>query len=230
MKNFRIITLVEIALVLGLSIEARAENCADVIKRQVMSLNHLDSQYYQIDVLSTQLEATDVKPSQVSIKPISQKEPLGLYTVIVTVSKDGIVKESGEVRLKIQKFAEVLVAAGNVERHDKPSPDNFTLQRMDVTSLYEQPVESLEKVARLRLKRNLSKGQILTANALEPVPDIEVGREVSIVCSNGVYTISAAGLSMQSGSAGDYVRVKNKASGKIVVAKVIDESTVAVNP
>jgi flagella basal body P-ring formation protein FlgA len=229
MKNLRRIMTIEIVLALAMSLAARAEDVGDIVKRQVMTVNHLDSQSYQIEILSNQLDTADARAAQVAVRPLSDKEPLGVYSVLVSIEHDGAIK-TGEVRLNIRKFADVLVAKGSIERHDRPSQNNFTRQRMDVTSLYEQPVESFEKVARLRMRRNLGKGQILTANALEPVPDIEVGREVSIVCSNGLYTISAAGQCMQAGSVGDYVRIRNKASGKIVIAKVIDESTVAVNP
>ncbi|HVP06720.1 MAG TPA: flagellar basal body P-ring formation chaperone FlgA [Candidatus Acidoferrum sp.] len=230
MKSLRIIVCLEVVVALFTMAGVRAATCSEAVVQQVMTTNNLDPKWYQIEVLDNPLKTTEITTEKVSILPLSQKEPLGLYTVLATLTRDGAAVESGQIKLKIRKFAEVLVANGTVDRHETPSPEKFTLQRMDVTSLLEQPVGSLENVARLRLKRNLSKGQILTANAVEPVPDIDVGREVSIICSNGLYTVTAAGVSMQPGSAGDLVRVRNKASGKIVIAKVVDEATVAVNP
>ncbi len=230
MKSYRIVICLEVVAVLFALAGVRAATTSEAIVQQVMSTNNLDPKWYQIEVLDNPLNTTEITAEKISILPLSQKEPLGLYTVLATLTRDGAAVESGQIRLKIRKFAEVLVTNGNMDRHETPTPDKFTLQRMDVTSLLEQPVGSLENVARLRLKRNLSKGQILTANALEPVPDIDVGREVSIICSNGLYTITASGVTMQPGSAGDMVRVRNKASGKIVIAKVVDETTVAINP
>ena len=67
-------------------------------------------------------------------------------------------------------------------------------------------------------------------STMEQVPDVESGREVSIVYNAGPCRISALGVVLQKGMAGDYIKVKNKSSGKIVLARVVDESAVAVDP
>ena len=68
------------------------------------------------------------------------------------------------------------------------------------------------------------------ADALERIPDIERGRDVAIVYIEGMCRISADGRTMQSGQAGDYIKVKNKTSGKIILARVVDATAVAVDP
>ncbi len=81
------------------------------------------------------------------------------------------------------------------------------------------------------MRRNLAKGQILTTSAVEPVPDIEVGREVSIQCTNGLFTVTAVRNSAaDQAHIGDLIRVKNRASGKIIQARILDNSTVAIAP
>lgn len=47
---------------------------------------------------------------------------------------------------------------------------------------------------------------------------------------DGLCRITAAGVALQSGMAGDYVKVKNKGSGKIILARVVDGTAVAVGP
>ena len=47
---------------------------------------------------------------------------------------------------------------------------------------------------------------------------------------DGLCRITSAGVSLQSGMAGDYVKVKNKGSGKIILARVVDGAAVAVDP
>ena len=88
----------------------------------------------------------------------------------------------------------------------------------------------MEEIEGYRTKRNLRRGTILTTAAIEPIPDIEAGRELSIVYIGGLCRITTAGVALQSGMAGDYVKVKNKGSGKIILARVVDGTAVAVDP
>jgi flagella basal body P-ring formation protein FlgA len=223
--------LIELLLVAGLAISsAQAVECDEALRQTAMRTFALDSAVHQIEVLSSQLMSSDVDLSELTLRPLSQKEPIGLFTVIATITRDGRQIESGQVSLRIRKFADVLVTTDNLSRHDAPAPNKFTLQRTDITSLREQPVTAFEEIASLRMRRNLAKGQILTTSAVEPVPDIEVGREVAIQCSNGQFTVTTTGTAQQSGSAGDLIRVKNRASGKTIQARILDNSTVAIAP
>lgn len=225
------IPLIELLVVTGLSFSsAHAVECDEALRQTAMRTFALDTSVYQIEVLSSQLKSSDVAFSELTLRPLSQKEPLGLFSVVATITRDGQQIESGQVSLRIRKFADVLVTTDNLRRHDEPTEDKLTLQRMDITSLQEQPVTAFEEIASLRMRRNLAKGQILTTSAVEPVPDIEVGREVTIQCSNGLFTVTTSGTAQQSGSAGDLIRVKNHASGKTIQARILDNSTVAIAP
>lgn len=202
----------------------------EAIRQVAVRTFSLDTAVNKVEVLSSQIKVSDVALDELSLRPLSQKDPLGLFTVIATVTRDGRILESGQVSLRIHRFAEVLVAQASLRRHDLPSETEFSLQRMDITSLLEQPVSAFETIEGLRMRRNLAKGQILTTSAVEPVPDIEVGREVSIQYSNDLFTIATTGTAQQSGRVGDVIRVKNRTSGKLVQARILDNSTVAIAP
>ncbi len=215
--------------------------CAAVSFAQASSLEKLVTQYmydtYRLDSATTSIEITrttlktdDVTPSQVRFQPLSTGEPKGPFILIAEIVKNGHVIDRGQVRLNIHKFGEVLVTADRIRRHERLAATKFVRKRMEITSLQEQPVTAPDAVSGFRSTRNLPKGKILTRSALEPVPDIEVGREVSIILDNGLYVLTAPGRAMQDGRAGQYVRVKNLSSGKIIVAKVVDARSVAIDP
>jgi len=229
MKWIAKIIALELLIALTAAVAGHATNTDLAMMNMVRSEYRLDTADYRIEVLSSQLRAEDVDPKELKMKALSQKEPVGLFTLLAWIEKDGEIVERGQVRLQIKKFSEVLVATDVIGRHDALSKDNLALARMEVTSLREQPVRSFDDLAGQRAKRNLRKGQILTSPAIEPVPDIEVGREVTIVVSNDLLTITAPGKALQTGSAGDYVKVKNTATGKILSAKVVDATSVAVD-
>ncbi|MBN1212275.1 MAG: flagellar basal body P-ring formation protein FlgA [candidate division Zixibacteria bacterium] len=229
MKNLRCLIFVLWPVVM-LSAPVAALDSREAVVEKMFADFNLDPEFTRIEVQASQLGDEITEPFELEFEPLSQKAPLGLFTVNVSVSRDGAVVDRGQVRFEIRKFAEVLVTTGKIKRHEILTEDKMTLKMMDITSLPEQPVNSLVTVNGYRSKRNLSTGRIVTLSAVEPVPDIEVGREVSIICANGLFSVRTSGKALQDGWAGDYVKVKNENSGKIVLARVVDEGAVVVDP
>lgn len=190
----------------------------------------LDTSEYVIEVLANRLKATEIDPAALSLRPLTQKEPLGLFSVAATIEQDGRTVESGQVRFRITRFATVLVAVDRIRRNEMLTGENLALQRVDVTSLKEKPFDAIAAVAGLRATRTLRQGTILTGSSAELPPDIEAGATVSIVYTDGLCRITTPGTALQPGLAGDYVKVKNSSSGKIIVARVVDQNAVAVDP
>ncbi len=207
-----------------------ADDIKDIIKEMIVADYQLDPQQYEIEITSSQLKISEVDPAAVAYRPLTQKEPLGLFTVLVTIERENMPSLRGQVRMKVKRFAEVLVATDRITRHELLSSDNFELKSMNVTSLRVQPVRSFDRISDHRSKRILRKGDILTTGAVEPVPDIDVGEEVTIIFSDHWGTITVPGRAMQTGWTGKKIRVKNKASGKILLARVVDNKSVAVDP
>ncbi len=230
MKCLKAIAPITLISVLTFLAPAGAASCGRAIIDKMMAMYSLDTSSYRIDILSNPLKTAEVSPDNIAIRPLTQKEPLGLFTVIVKVTQGGETLESGQVRMKIREFADVVVLADKIRRGEPLSKDKLTIKRMDITSLHEKPLRAIEGLDDNRAKRNLAKGAILTTAGIEPTPDIEAGREVSIIYVDGLCRITTAGVALQSGMAGEYVKVKNKASHKIIVARVVDETAVAVDP
>ncbi len=203
---------------------------SDAIITNVMQTYQLDPSTTEVEILANSLRTAAVLPNQISIRPLTSKEPEGLFMVKAVVTIDGVVVESAQVRLKIKRFGEVLVLTDRVKRHDAISADKLSRRRMEITNLQEQPVESPDCLVGNRARRNLPLGDILTTGDIEPIPEVEPGREVSIVYSDGRCTITAPGTVLQTGQAGDYVKVKNTASNQIIIARVVDKTAVAVDP
>ncbi|MEA2031378.1 MAG: flagellar basal body P-ring formation chaperone FlgA [candidate division Zixibacteria bacterium] len=225
---------VTICLILGLLLlfgtSVGAATCEQAIIDNLVDMYQLDTSNFKLEILTCQLKTTDVDPADVSVRALTQKRPLGLFSVIVKINQDGKLVESGQVRLKIRKFADVLVTTDKIRSEDTFSDKDVVLRKMDVTSLRERPLNSIAVLEGHRARRYLRKGTILTTESIEIIPDIEYGREVSIVYKDGLCRVSTPGEAMGTGMAGDYMKVRNKASRKIIEARVIDASTVIVDP
>ena len=102
----------------------------------------------------------------------------------------------------------------------KKFPDSFTSR----FAVVEEPANLIGKVA----KRTLLPGQPILALTIAEQDLVTRGKPVQIVFQHGALTIVAQGTTLQSGGAGDLVRVRNVDSGIIVTGTVQADGTVRV--
>ena len=229
MKLYHKILLLLFFLVFSLSVNA--SNYSDeIVISKIKEMYSLNEENYEIEVLSNPLKSENIISEKMAIRALTQKEPVGLFTVLVNIIEKDKIIETAQVRLRIKKFADVLTVTDKIKRLQIIDADNTTVQRKDITKLLEKPLVSVEETKGMRVKRNLKKGSILTAAALEPIPDIESGMETTIVYTDGLFKITASGIALQTGIAGDYIKVKNKTTKKIIIARVVDKRFVAIDP
>lgn len=227
MKTFLTIL---IACFIVSSVSADTITINDGIINQMFEDFQLDNEKYEIEIISNNLKLQELSEELISIKPLTLKDPLGLFTVIVTILKDNQIIESSQVRMRIKKFDTVLVSTDKLKRHKLLTSSNTTLQRIEITNLRAKPFFLLDETVGYRLKGSVQKGVALTSAMFEKIPDIESGRGTTIVYTGAVFKITADGIALQSGSEGDFIKVKNKTSNKIIVARVIDSHHVVVDP
>jgi len=230
MKNiYKILLLIFLAGGLSAGVMAKTSN-DDIISDEIFIMYNLNPDSYEIEILANPLKTDLQQAEKIEIRPLTQKEPQGLFTVLVEVIKDGKKAETAQVRMNISRFAKVLVVMDNIERFDSFSDKTVGVARVDITNLREQALYDFAETAGYRSKRNLRKGYILTRSAMEPIPDIESGSETKIVYDDGLCRITAPGRAMQSGMVGEYIKVRNQSTKKILMAKVTDANSVKVDP
>ncbi|MDJ0449459.1 flagellar basal body P-ring formation chaperone FlgA [Methylocystis sp. JR02] len=90
-------------------------------------------------------------------------------------------------------------------------------------------VESRKDLVGKIARRTLLPGQPILTIAVDNPRLITIGTLVKIVFSEGGLTITALGMAMQAGAAGDLIRVRNQDSNLVVVGVVQPDGTVKVN-
>ncbi len=86
-------------------------------------------------------------------------------------------------------------------------------------------VEELDgKIAR----RTLLPGHYIPVNAIRAPWVVEQGAPVQVIFAAGALTISAAAVTLEPGSAGDLVKVRNIDSGKIFSGTVMADGTIRI--
>lgn len=226
-------TLIKILLVIGLltfssSGATGSTDANDLISVKVLAHFELDTSVYTVEILSDGFQSKTTNDFRIEVKPLYQAEPIGRYTIVATLFENDRQIESRQVRLFIHKFADVVVSKDRISRNDELSENSLSVERRDITDLREQPVVSVETIKGMRARRNLTRGSIVTTGDIESTPVIKSHSEVHIVFSGGLFKVTSKGEALQDGRVGEYIRVKNKSSNKIVIARVVDETAVAV--
>lgn len=121
--------------------------------------------------------------------------------------------------------AEVLVSAGPIAAGKALSAEDVRPERRDVTQMADA-VGIPENAVGLSSRRALREGQVLQARLLNKAVLVRRGAAVRIVARHGGVSVENAGESLQAGSLGDIVRVRNATSGKTLSARVVDEGVV----
>ncbi|MEA1979640.1 MAG: flagellar basal body P-ring formation chaperone FlgA [candidate division Zixibacteria bacterium] len=224
-KFFLIIIFLAFSVSYGGVIENRNQYITDCLFNEF----NLDSEFYDIEILTYKIKTKNLSEFDLIISPLTPNEPIGLYSVLVKIYKGSKLIETSQIRTRIRKFANVVTSIDKISRNDEITNEMIDVKRMEVTTLREKAITNTENILGFRAERNIHKGQIITTGSVETFPDVERGEEVAIVYIEGAFKVSTVGKVLQEGRAGDYIKVKNKSSGKIVIARVVDGHSVAID-
>ena len=75
-------------LVLFGAIAVSAVSPDQAVLDRILEQYELDPLAYEVELLSNRLQSEDVDPSQLTIKALTEKEPLGLFTVLATIEDE----------------------------------------------------------------------------------------------------------------------------------------------
>lgn len=104
--------------------------------------------------------------------------------------------------------------------------DEVPLRRrlQNPASVVYAPDQLLGKVAR----RTLLPGRLIAVGSVREAYLVETGSPVSVLFVHGPLVISATGVPLQSGAAGDMIRLRNLDSGSVFTGIVMQDGTVRV--
>ena len=226
---FKMLLLIGL-LLLSLGSAVLAESTRDIIVNKVYESFELDKSSYSIEILTDEIKSKNISSSQISVIPLYQTTPIGRFAIVLKVTRAEAKVEKETIRLYIRKYAEVLVVAERIKRFDNISPALVSIKRKDITTLREDPLISLNSITNMRARRNIAKNRILTKADIEIKPVVKSYSDVHIIYVSGLCRITAEGKALEDGQTGELIRVKNKSSGKIVFARVIEKNLVQVDP
>jgi len=132
------------------------------------------------------------------------------------------------VSVEVQIWQRVAIAAGPLQRGQLLGPGDLALAERTLAQQQRGYIRDPARVVGYRLKRSLSEGDVITPDAIVAPPLIEKGQQVMLEARGGGLLVQVAGTALESGMAGEIIRVENTESGRAVEGVVRSAKKVEV--
>ncbi len=152
----------------------------------------------------------------------------GRISQMVSIMVDGKVVRKARVCAYLEVFKRVLCAKDGLVKGQLIKDEDLGLVRLPLSKLRGRFFSSPEQVVGLAAKRSIRPGKVVFATDVAKPIVVKRGSRVLIVAASPFLRITVPGIVEQKGAEGDFVRVRNLDSKKVIIAKVKDENTVLV--
>lgn len=149
--------------------------------------------------------------------PASHVLRLTFFLLLTVIDASGMEKKSVVVAKDFIKRGQIIKA------EDVRSEDRI-LFRM-AGNIAQDAGSVIDKIAKMDIRA----GMVIKTGMLDSRKLVKRGNPVSIVVESGILRVTAAGQAMEDGPEGKFIKVLNLSSRKIVVGKIVADSTVSVH-
>lgn len=114
-----------------------------------------------------------------------------------------------------------IVARTDLAAGDRLSAENTQLAEVQLTAAQRSGlISDIDAIQWMSVKRPVSAGQPLQLNELKSPILVHRDQQVNILLKRPDLELTTAGIAMQNGARGAWIRVKNISSGRVIIAKV----------
>lgn len=183
----------------------------------------------RVDFLSEEPESIPQNRDVIlRVEPAGNQDFIGDMVFLVKSFKGGNLLRTESVRTRIEVLRDVMTAARGLPAGTVLAESDIRTVRRWVRRIHPHSLPSMETTSGKRLTIQVACGAEILATMLKEIPLVRKGKMVKIVFDNGPMQIVTVGLSEEDGVAGNIVRVKNITSNKIIYARVLSDSLVAI--
>jgi len=148
----------------------------------------------------------------------------------VRITVNDVTVKRVTLALKLHLYAMIPVANRAIHRHEALTEADVEYVEVDLTTLNGgSPMRPFADVLGVRATREIRAGENLTDRNSETTPMIGKGDQVTILLEAPRMSITTTGEAQQDGRLGDFIRIKNLMSEKVIQARVVAERLVQVD-
>jgi flagella basal body P-ring formation protein FlgA len=128
----------------------------------------------------------------------------------------------------IKVYETVIVLSRPVQRGEIITRQHLTIEKRDISKLRGDFVTQAEQVENKQAARQMPTGAILGLKSFIEPKLIKRGDKIIISAIQPAFAIRMNGVAMMDGTKGQFIRIKNENSGRIINATVIEPGLVSV--
>ncbi len=156
------------------------------------------------------------------------RETGSAYTSVLCTVGSGDYRKEARLGLRFRVWTEVAVSTAKVEFGTVLSPTESTFERRLLERSPWDYVRSPSQLAFLSAKALILPGEPIFLEGLREENAVRRGDPVSLTFHGTLVSVKTGGKAMQAGKVGEYIRVRNESSGRIVLGRVVSRSEVQV--
>ncbi|NLW81038.1 MAG: flagellar basal body P-ring formation protein FlgA [Desulfovibrionales bacterium] len=199
----------------------------DINKILTQALAHLEGEVEIRDYrIADYLFIKDKTPVQIRVVPAGVLAPGRISLRLEALNREGGVVQSFTGTVFADVWKTVPCAARVLNRGDVLEPALVTFARKNLAYL-PRPCWDGRGVA-LRMAAPVGEGQVIAAEAVERIPEVVKGKVLTLVYAGQHLRLSVPVESLEDGSIGSVIRVRNVQSRRMVAARVVDAETAQV--
>ena len=155
-------------------------------------------------------------------------KPVGNIIVPVQVYVDDAPKEKIFLRTKVSVFDRIVVAKSRLKRGDLISSNEATLEERDIGALNPSIIKDINLVLGKEAKTFIPNENPIYEWMIRERPFVRKNEKIKITAGSNNVLVAAVGLSLEDGSMGAEIKVKNLGSGKELIGMVTGTGEVMV--
>lgn len=152
-----------------------------------------------------------------------------LYLVPLTVTCAGTAPVTLNVRLRVKRWCEAVVATQAIRAGEAIDPSAVTVQRVAVSDDGDDLVSDISEVVGRIARRPIAVGQPIRRTSIDEPAVIRRGQDVKLLVKLNGAEIEAGAIAQQDGKVGDRIRVQVVDTRKTLLATVVDAQTVTLD-
>ncbi|MFQ5672639.1 MAG: flagellar basal body P-ring formation chaperone FlgA [Nitrospinales bacterium] len=152
----------------------------------------------------------------------------GRIPLMAKIKVDGVLKRGVWLTAFVKAYSDVVKTRHPLRGGQIVTADDVVLERQLMNSTNARAATTLDEVVGFKALRNLGAGVVLTPDVLRQVPLVKRGDRVRLIVEKGIMKITALGVVKENGFRGNFVKVENIRSKKVVYGRVVDSHTVQV--
>ncbi len=176
------------------------------------------------------LKRFNEKAYQIECRSQNSRLKLGFQTIWVCLLQNGRLAIKFPVSLELSIKKRVVVTVSNIHFHEKIQANMVQRERRWITDsdIWQDGLNDLPQVIKMETTHFLPAGKIILKRDVQKMDAVRAGDTVEIWVTAGELLVTAKGIARSAGKIGDYIYVKNIATGKRIKAKVQSPGVVVV--